>query len=99
MGRFGNEGHGPADEGSTLELYVAGDNLSSRRAVANLDEVVKRLGTRTKVTIVDVLKEPRIAFTRRIFVTPSLIYGVGGRESLIIGDLSDLDSVLQKLKI
>lgn len=81
-----------------FELYVAGDNLNSRRAVANLDDLIQRLGINAKVTIVDVLKEPRIAFTRRIFVTPSLIHVMGGRQSLIIGDLSDLDSVVQKLK-
>ena len=29
-----------------LELYVAGDNFNSRRAQANLEEIVKRLDER-----------------------------------------------------
>ncbi|MBD0416988.1 circadian clock KaiB family protein [Oryzicola mucosus] len=98
MGEAWNDRQDTSDDKSTLELYVAGDNLNSRRAVANLDEVVRRLDVKTKVLIVDVLKEPKTAFTRRIFVTPSLIYTVGGRQNLVVGDLSDVNGVLEKLR-
>ena len=91
------ETHDLAAGEPTLELYIAGDNINSRRAVANLDAVVKLLGNSVKVTIIDVLKEPKTAFIRRIFVTPSLIYLVGERQTLVIGDLSDIDGVSQRL--
>lgn len=97
MVELGNETQELAAGEPTLELYIAGDNINSRRAVANLDEVVKRLGNSVKVVIIDVLKEPKIAFTRRIFVTPSLIYTVGDRQTLVLGDLSDVDRVSQRL--
>ncbi len=80
-----------------LDLNVAGDNLNSRRAAANLAEIVPRVGSPTMVTVVDVLKDKMTAFDRHIFVTPSLICTINGREHLIIGDLSDVDAVLQKL--
>ncbi|SHG59439.1 KaiB domain-containing protein [Kaistia soli DSM 19436] len=84
--------------GIALELYVAGDSLNSRRAATNLAEIVRRLDSQATVTVVDVLKDKGAAFARRIFVTPSLIASIKGREHLIIGDLSDVDAVVQSLK-
>ena len=81
-----------------LDLYVAGDNLNSRRAASNLAEIVRRLALPATVTVVDVLNDKAAAFARRIFVTPSLISTINGREYLIIGDLSDVDAVVERLK-
>jgi hypothetical protein len=80
-----------------LELYVAGDTSMSRRARLNLDAVVALLHGPITVRVVDVTKEPKAAFARRIFATPSLVSIWEGRTILVIGDLADRDAVLQRL--
>ncbi|MBB3930925.1 hypothetical protein GGR25_001964 [Kaistia hirudinis] len=83
-----------------LELYVAGDNLSSRRAIDNLDEIVSRLASRPDdVVVVDVRRDPKAAFSRQIFATPSLVSIRAGRRILIVGDLSDRDAVVERLSL
>lgn len=89
----------PPDDGVlSLELYVAGDSLNSRRAIVHFEAIVKLLGKPATVTVVDVLIDKKAAFARRIFATPSLVSTIDGRESLIIGDLSDSSAVIQKLR-
>ena len=82
----------------SLTLYVAGDNTFSRRARANLEGIVADMGIVTSVVIIDVLANPELTLTKRIFVTPSLIirYDIGP-EMLIVGDLTDRRKVTTTL--
>ncbi|HSI39505.1 MAG TPA: circadian clock KaiB family protein [Xanthobacteraceae bacterium] len=82
-----------------LELYVAGDNIHSRRAKDNLDDIVGLLGEMVSVEVIDVIKAPAAAFARRIFATPALIAISDEQTTLIIGDLSDRAAVLHKLGV
>lgn len=94
-----NEPQGDADRRRVIELYLAGDNLSSRRARSNLEAIVSRLDGPTEVRIIDVLVDPKAAFARQIFATPSLVSIQGGRKTLVVGDLSDRDAVVQRLSL
>ncbi|MDR6951131.1 circadian clock protein KaiB [Ancylobacter sp. 3268] len=92
----------PAAQGSApssirFELYVAGDTLYSRRAIANLENLLKGLEGDITFEVIDVLKDPQAAFRRGIFGTPSLVTQVGEHQSLILGDLSDPEPVLRRL--
>jgi hypothetical protein len=80
-----------------LDLYIAGNTLTSRVAVQNLDLLRARVADGVALTVVDVLEDPRKAFQHGIFVTPSLIARDGQRQSLILGDLSDRDLVFRSL--
>ena len=80
-----------------LELYVAGNTLSSRIAAQNLDLLRTCVADGVTVSVVDVLEDPKKAFQQGIFVTPSLIARDGPRQSLILGDLSDRDLVMRSL--
>ena len=82
-----------------LELYVAGDTLNSRRAIINLQELLRTTGREVPFRVIDVLKEPHAAFQRGIFGTPSLVAQVGDRQTLILGDLSDPEPVLRSLEL
>lgn len=80
-----------------LELYIAGNTLTSRVAVRNLDLLRARVADGVALSVVDVLEDPKKAFQHGIFVTPSLIARDGQRQSLILGDLSDRDLVMRSL--
>lgn len=83
-----------------LELYVAGDNVSSRRAIDNLNEIISHMAIRPdEVVVIDVRRDPEAARSREIFATPSLISIRAGRRLLIAGDLSDRDAVVQRLSL
>lgn len=82
-----------------LELYVAGDTFNSRRAIANLRDLLGTLDREIPFTVIDVLTDPHAAFKRGIFGTPSLVTQVGDRHTLILGDLSDPEPVLRSLEL
>jgi hypothetical protein len=92
------EADGEANPGDcVLELYLAGDSVTSRRALSNLEAIIAHLDPRPKVTVVDVLGNPKAAFEKRVFATPSLVSTNGDRSILILGDLSDRAVVLERL--
>ncbi|MDP9902484.1 circadian clock KaiB family protein [Variovorax ginsengisoli] len=86
-----------AMEGRQLELYVAGDTLPSKQARGNLEEIVRHLEGPTTVTVIDVQKDAKAAFARRIFTTPSLVCIHDTQKILIIGNLADRERVIQRL--
>lgn len=83
--------------GCRLELYVAGDTRNSRRAAENLSRYLQQIDRPVDLIVVDVLKDPKAAFQRSIFATPSLIVEAAGRKSLIVGDLSEGEAMLRSL--
>ncbi|MCM2339898.1 circadian clock KaiB family protein [Rhodoferax sp.] len=81
-----------------FRLYVAGDALNSAQARANLAALCRaHLAGRYQIDIVDVFKEPKRALADAIFMTPTLVKLVPLPERIIVGTLSDVQTVLQAL--
>lgn len=83
-----------------LKLYITGQTHRSNKAMSNLKEICeKELDNRFEIKIIDVLQEPDLAESEKIFVTPTLIKEIPLPIRRIIGDLSDKDKVLMGLDI
>lgn len=83
-----------------LKLYVTGNTPKSQRAIANLIEICNtQLEDQYELKIIDVLEEPELAETERILVTPTLIKQLPQPIQRIIGDLSNVDTVLLGLDL
>ena len=79
-------------------LYVAGRAPNSVKAIANLEAICKRhLQDGYKLEIVDVCEHPLRALADGVVVTPSLTKRSPSPTSMVIGNLSDTDSVLAAL--
>jgi circadian clock protein KaiB len=84
-----------------LRLYIAGSSATSRRAEQNLHRLqgVVKAKNGLKVEVVDVLASPELAEQAAIIATPTLAYEHPVRPRRIIGDLSDVERVLDFLGI
>ncbi|MEL6268854.1 MAG: circadian clock KaiB family protein [Chloroflexota bacterium] len=83
-----------------LKLYIAGNSTRAERAIRQIDEIQARwTETQIEVAIVDVLADPAAAEAARIIATPTLVREKPVPERRIIGDLSDLNTVLRVLNI
>ncbi len=75
-----------------LKLYVSGDSLRSRKAIANLQLFCDReLSEESSIEIIDVVNFPEIAEAEKILITPTLIREVPKPQERIIGDLSNTE--------
>lgn len=73
-----------------FKLYVSGNTLRSRRAIANLQTFCDRqLPHQSQIEIIDVTKFPEIAESEKILITPTLVRELPLPKEKIIGDLSD----------
>jgi circadian clock protein KaiB len=82
----------------TLKLYITGQTLRSEQAVANLRKICEtQLCDQYEIEIVDVLEQPQLAEEHKILATPTLVRTSPPPLRRIIGDLSDMDKVLQGL--
>lgn len=83
-----------------LKLYVTGDTPRSDRAIFNLKKLcTEHFPEEYKITVINVLKQPDIAEKEKIIVTPTLIKESPLPQVRIIGDLSDIKTVLMGLGI
>ena len=81
-----------------LKLYIVGQSIRSRQAVANLQRICReRLDGRCDYTIIDVLEQPQLAEADRVIATPALLKVSPPPTRRLLGDLSDLDQVTQAL--
>ena len=81
-----------------FKLYVAGQTARSRQAVANLQRICQeKLGGRCECIIIDVLEQPKLAEADRIIATPVLLKVSPPPASRLLGDLGDLDRVIDAL--
>lgn len=81
-----------------FKLYITGDTLNSTRARAALRRLLEEgLIDPQDLIIIDVLAEPEQAEKDRIIATPTLIRTEPLPERRVIGDLSDLETVLSAL--
>ena len=75
-----------------LKLYVSGDTLRSRKAIANLRSFCDReLAGEISIEIIDVVNCPEIAEAEKILITPTLIRELPSPQERIIGDLSNTE--------
>jgi circadian clock protein KaiB len=93
----------PAPKGSTdekgerwvLKLYVAGETPRSLAAYENLKRLCEeRLKGGYTIELIDLLKNPRLAYDDQILAIPTVIRKLPTPIRRIIGDLSKTDRVL-----
>ncbi|BEQ13893.1 circadian clock KaiB family protein [Desulfoferula mesophila] len=82
-----------------LRLFIAGNEANSQLARKNLDHIVERSKfDKSLVKIIDVYDDHQTAIDNKIFLTPTLLIGVGGSLIRVVGNLDDVDGVLHKMK-
>jgi circadian clock protein KaiB len=83
-----------------LTLFVSGASSASARAVRNARALCEaHLAGRHDLTIVDVNQDPELARGRRVLATPTLLKDHPAPERMLVGDLSDIETVLAALDI
>ncbi|MDM8527014.1 circadian clock KaiB family protein [Anaerolineales bacterium HSG24] len=84
-----------------LRLFVAGDELNSRLARQNLEEICHTYLQQQsyEIKVFDILEDIQVAFDNGIIITPMLIASFGQIEVKIMGNLNDTDKVLTALNL
>jgi circadian clock protein KaiB len=81
-----------------FRLYVADHGPNSAQAVNNLIALCrKHLLNRYEIEIVDVLREPKRALADMVLMTPTLVKLSPAPATRIVGNLSQLQPLLQSL--
>jgi len=83
-----------------LRLYVAGMNLTARRALANVQRICEEhLSGRYTLVVIDLLEQPALAEGDQILAVPTLVRELPPPLRKIIGDLSNTQRVLVGLDL
>jgi circadian clock protein KaiB len=83
-----------------LRLYVSGILQNSLRAIKNINQICEHhLKDNYELEIIDIYQQPEFAISEQIIVIPVLIIKYPLPERRLIGDLSDVDKILQILNI
>jgi circadian clock protein KaiB len=81
-----------------FRLYIAGEASNSVQALANLRALChEHLPERHEIEIVDVLIHPKRALADGILLTPMLVKCSPGPVRMVVGNLSQRETVLQTL--
>jgi circadian clock protein KaiB len=92
-----SEAHEP---GIQLRLYVAGQTPRSLAALSNLKKIcADHLDGKYQLEVVDLIKNPQLAQGDQILAIPTLVRSLPVPIRKIIGDLSNVDSVLVGLNL
>jgi circadian clock protein KaiB len=90
----------PDDPKYRFMLYIAGDTDLSRRAEANLRQIIETcLPRQYVIEVIDVIVNPRAALQDRVTITPMAVKTVPVPMRKVIGDFTDRDKVLSGLGI
>lgn len=84
---------------SILQLYVAGNSVSSQRARERVVRLCQNELKTWQLEIIDILAEPEKAEEALILATPTLVSRKQGQERRVVGDLSDGHKVLEFLGV
>ncbi len=88
------------EEKLMLRLYVTGQSPHSRKALENIQQLLKEVvPSRHKLEVIDILNEPALAERDGIIASPTLVKRHPPPVRRIIGDLSDNEKVLSSLGI
>jgi circadian clock protein KaiB len=83
-----------------LRLYVAGQTVKSRAAIANLQRICEtHLAGQYSIEVIDLTKTPQLAAGDQILAVPTLVRRLPEPIKKIIGDLSNEERVLVGLDI
>jgi circadian clock protein KaiB len=83
-----------------LKLYVTGQTPRSYRAIENLRRLCEiELGGQYEMHVIDVLERPQLAEDEKILATPTVVKEMPAPIRRIIGDLSDVETVLLGLDL
>ncbi|MGE5807021.1 MAG: circadian clock protein KaiB [Ignavibacteria bacterium] len=78
-----------------LKLYIAGQTPRSIAAFSNLKKICdEHLAGKYRITIIDLLKNPKLAQGDQIIAIPTLVKKLPEPVRKIIGDLSNTERVL-----
>jgi circadian clock protein KaiB len=81
-----------------LKLFVSGISQNSVRAVKNINRICEEyLKGNYQLEIIDIYQQPDLAIGEQIIVIPVLIIKHPLPEKRIIGDLSNLEKILEIL--
>lgn len=82
----------------SFRLFLAGSNLNSRQALANLRSLCEEfLADRYDIEIVDVLEHPERALKEGIILTPALVILSLQPPPVVVGNLSRREVILEAL--
>ena len=83
-----------------LRLFIAGNGLNSRTALANLHSICKEyLNGHSTIETIDVVKDFQAAIRDNILVTPALLMVTPRPKVMVLGNLSDRPKVLAALRL
>ena len=89
------------DQGSgtyIFQLFVTGILPNSIRAIKNINAICeKHLKGRYELEVIDIHEQPSFALNEEIIAVPFLLKKFPLPETRMIGDLSNIDKVLNKL--
>ncbi|MHB9030586.1 MAG: circadian clock KaiB family protein [Candidatus Latescibacterota bacterium] len=81
-----------------FRLYVTGNTPRSRNAIANLKRICEEyLGGECDIQVINLLESPQLARQDNIVAIPTLIKDLPAPVWIMIGDLSNLERILEKL--
>lgn len=88
----------PKTQGYVLRLFVSGNSAATARILTNLYELLeKTLQQPYTLKVIDIQKHPELAEANQIAATPTLLRVWPEPIKRIVGNLDDLDKVLQVL--
>jgi circadian clock protein KaiB len=83
-----------------LKLYITGQTPRSYRAIENLRRLCEmELRDQYEMHVIDVLERPQLAEDEKILATPTVVKELPLPNRRIIGDLSDVETVLLGLDL
>jgi len=91
---------GKEEENYILRLFITGILPNSARAIININAICEMyLKDRYELEIIDIYQQPSFAISEKIIAVPVLIKRFPLPEIRLIGDLSDIGSVLKGLHL
>lgn len=95
---FPSDSNGKTTEGYVLRLFVSGDSLATENTLQTLHQLLERsLNYPYTLKVIDVLKHPEQAEASHISATPTLMKVWPKPKRRIVGELSDVDTILRLL--
>jgi circadian clock protein KaiB len=82
-----------------LRLYIAGASATARRAGKQFAALQAHIKPELTAEVIDVLEKPELAEKAGILATPTLVYEHPERSRRVVGDLGDINRVLEFLGI
>jgi circadian clock protein KaiB len=83
-----------------LKLYIVNESVQTKTIIQNIkDACNKDLKLKLKLKVINILEEPHLAMEDRILATPTIIKEQPPPIIKLVGDLSDIDKVINGLEL